>query len=154
MLLTNDGALCPHARTAGDRVATALSRARARPHAQADLDQLQHGITLDGVRYGAIEAHLERQQRSNVWLTFAMREGKNREVRDVLGHLGLAVNRLIRVSFGPFQLADLPAGAVEKSPPRLARSAWRAGHCAPGKGFLRTGYRRDGEERRRYASPS
>ncbi len=60
--------------------------------------------------YGPIEARLDREQGANVWLTFAMREGKNREVKNVLGHLGLAVNRLIRVSFGPFQLGDAAGG--------------------------------------------
>ncbi len=64
---------------------------------------------------------LDRAQGSNVWLTFAIREGKNREVRNVLGHLGLAVNRLIRVSFGPFQLGDLAEGAIEEVKTRMLR---------------------------------
>ena len=81
---------------------------------QLRLDRLRHGIEIDGVTYGPIEARLDREQGANVWLTFAMREGKNREVKNVLGHLGLAVNRLIRVSFGPFQLGDLPEGAVDE----------------------------------------
>ena len=67
--------------------------------------QLRGGVTIGGIHYGAIEATLDRVQGSNLWLTFAIREGKNREVRNVLGHLGLTVTRLIRVSFGPFQLA-------------------------------------------------
>jgi 23S rRNA pseudouridine2605 synthase len=71
-------------------------------------------VTVDGVRYGAIEATVDRLQGANVWLTFAIREGKNREVRNVLEHLGLRVNRLIRVSFGPFQLGELPEGDVEE----------------------------------------
>src|SRR5438046_2224702 len=79
------------------------------------------GVTIDGIRYGAIEATVDRVQGSNVWLTFAIREGKNREVKNVLGHLGLAVNRLIRVSFGPFQLGDLPAGAIEEVKTRILR---------------------------------
>ena len=70
----------------------------------------QDGITIDGIHYGSIEARLEREQGANLWLVFAIREGKNREVKNVLGHLGLAVNRLIRVSFGPFQLGDLGGG--------------------------------------------
>jgi 23S rRNA pseudouridine2605 synthase len=121
MLLTNDGAL---ARVLELPETGWLRRYRVRALgriAQSDLDQLRHGITLNGVRYGAIEASLEREQRSNVWLTFAIREGKNREVRNVLGHLGLAVNRLIRVSFGPFQLGELPAGAVEEVKSRSLR---------------------------------
>jgi len=112
LLLTNDGGL------AGvlELPATGwLRRYRVRAHGrvqQARLDELRHGITVDGVRYGSIEAQLEREQGANLWLVFAMREGKNREVKNVLGHLGLAVNRLIRVSFGPFQLGDLPEGDV------------------------------------------
>src|SRR5262249_49564932 len=92
-------------------------RYRVRAHGrvtQERLDELRRGIAIDGVRYGPIEALLERQQGANVWLVFGIREGKNREVKNVLGHLGLAVNRLIRVSFGPFQLGDLPEGAVEE----------------------------------------
>src|SRR5215831_13424101 len=114
LLLTNDGGL------AGVLQLPAtgwLRRYRVRAHGrvqQARLDELRHGITIDGVRYGPIDAQLEREQGTNVWLIFAMREGKNREVKNVLGHLGLAVNRLIRVSFGPFQLGDLPEGAVEE----------------------------------------
>jgi len=85
------------------------------------LARLHAGITIDGVRYGPIEASLDRAQGANVWLTFAMREGKNREVKNVLGHLGLKVNRLIRVSFGPFQLGELAAGAVAEVPTRVLR---------------------------------
>src|SRR5207237_6210642 len=77
--------------------------------------------TIDGIRYGPIEARLERAQGSNVWLIFAMREGKNREVKNVLGHLGLKVNRLIRVSFGPFQLGELAAGEVTEVKTRTLR---------------------------------
>jgi 23S rRNA pseudouridine2605 synthase len=114
LLLTNDGGL---ARVLELPATGWLRRYRVRAHGrvqQARLDELRHGITIDGVRYGSIEAVLEREQGTNIWLVFAMREGKNREVKNVLGHLGLAVNRLIRVSFGPFQLGDLPDGAVEE----------------------------------------
>src|SRR3954471_2110562 len=114
LLLTNDGGLA----RALELPATGwLRRYRVRAHgsvAQAQLDALRRGITIDGVRYGDIEATVDRSQGSNVWLTFAIREGKNREVKNVLGHLGLAVSRLIRVSFGPFQLGDLPEGAIEE----------------------------------------
>ena len=88
---------------------------------QARLDGLRAGIEVDGIRYGAIEATLDRPQGSNVWLTFAMREGKNREIRNVLRALGLQVNRLIRVSYGPFQLGELPAGAVSEIKTRALR---------------------------------
>src|SRR5438128_574273 len=114
LLLTNDGGL---ARVLELPATGWLRRYRVRAHGsvrQADLDRLRRGITVDGIRYGAIEATVDRTQGSNVWLTFAIREGKNREVKNVLGHLGLAVNRLIRVSFGPFQLGQLEKGAVEE----------------------------------------
>jgi 23S rRNA pseudouridine2605 synthase len=121
LLLTNDGGLA----RALELPATGwLRRYRVRAHgsvAQAQLDTLRRGITIDGVRYGEIEATVDRSQGSNVWLTFAIREGKNREVKNVLGHLGLAVNRLIRVSFGPFRLGDLPEGAVEEVKTRTLR---------------------------------
>jgi 23S rRNA pseudouridine2605 synthase len=121
LLLTNDGGLA----RALELPATGwLRRYRVRAHGkitQAQLDGLRRGIEVDGIRYGAIEAVLDREQGSNVWLTFAMREGKNREIRNVLGHLGLAVNRLIRVSYGPFQLGELPDGAVEEVKTRALR---------------------------------
>jgi 23S rRNA pseudouridine2605 synthase len=101
-----------------------LRRYRVRAHGkvnQAQLDQLRSGLTLSGIHYGAIEATIERVQGANLWLTFAIREGKNREVRNVLGHLGLDVTRLIRVSFGPFQLAELKAGEVEEIRTRTLR---------------------------------
>jgi len=121
LLLTNDGGL---ARTLELPATGWLRRYRVRAHgrvAQADLDPLRNGITIDGVRYGSVEATLDRQQGSNVWLTFAIREGKNREVKNVLGHLGLSVNRLIRVSFGPFQLGELIEGAIEEVRTRVLR---------------------------------
>ncbi len=121
LLLTNDGALA----RALELPATGwLRRYRVRAHGavtQAQLDSLRGGITIGGIRYGAIEAALERVQGSNLWLTFAIREGKNREVRNVLSHFELAVTRLIRVSFGPFQLSELAVGAVEEVPTRVLR---------------------------------
>ena len=113
LLLTNDGALARHL----ELPATGwLRRYRVRAHGsvtQEALDKLKDGIEIDGVRYGPIEATLDKPQGSNVWLTIGLREGKNREVRKILESLGLTVNRLIRVSFGPFQLLDLEPGAVE-----------------------------------------
>jgi 23S rRNA pseudouridine2605 synthase len=114
LLLTNDGGL---ARLLELPATGWTRRYRVRANGkvtQERLDRLRHGIEIDGVRYGPIEARLDREQGANVWLSFAMREGKNREFKNVLGHFGLAVNRLIRVSFGPFQLGDLPEGAVEE----------------------------------------
>ena len=121
LLLTNDGGLA----RALELPATGwLRRYRVRAYGkvtQAQLDGLRNGIEVDGIRYGAIEATLDREQGSNVWLTFAMREGKNREISNVLRALGLQVNRLIRVSYGPFQLGELPAGAVEEVKTRALR---------------------------------
>ena len=121
LLLTNDGGL---ARVLELPATGWLRRYRVRAHGsvtQAALDRLRSGITIDGIRYGSIEAALDRTQGSNVWLTFAIREGKNREVRNVLRVLGLQVNRLIRVSYGPFQLGDLAEGAVEEVRTRTLR---------------------------------
>jgi len=121
LLLTNDGGL---ARMLELPKTGWLRRYRVRAHGRATqgaLDALAAGITVDGIRYGPIEARLDREQGSNVWLSFAMREGKNREIRNVLGALGLEVNRLIRISFGPFQLGELPEGAVEEVPTRVLR---------------------------------
>jgi len=114
LLLTNDGGL---ARVLELPSTGWLRRYRVRAHGRIDPERLvalRSGLTIDGIRYGAIDAHIDREQGANLWLTFAIREGKNREVKNVLGHLGLAVNRLIRISFGPFQLGELPEGAVEE----------------------------------------
>src|SRR5690606_34451847 len=74
---------------------------------------LQSGIEVEGVRYGPIEATIDSTQGANMWITVSLREGKNREVRRVLAALGVQVNRLIRTSYGPFQLLDLKPGGVE-----------------------------------------
>ncbi len=112
LLLTNDGGL---ARMLELPTTGWLRRYRVRAFGkvkQEDLDKLKDGVTVDGVFYGAVEALLEREQGSNVWITVGLREGKNREVKNIMGSLGLNVNRLIRLSFGPFQLGDLAEGAV------------------------------------------
>src|SRR3984885_6475285 len=124
LLLPNDGAL---ARVLELPATGWLRRYRVRAHGkvnQAQLDQLRSGLTLSGIHYGAIEATIERVQGANLWLTFAIREGKNREVRNVLGHLGLDVTRLIRVSFGPFPLAAqlVAKSGVDVSMPLLPQS--------------------------------
>jgi 23S rRNA pseudouridine2605 synthase len=121
VLLTNDGGL---ARVLELPATGWLRRYRVRAHGsatQAKLDELRAGVTVDGIHYGPIEATLDRVQGSNLWLTLAIREGKNREVRNVLGDLGLTVTRLIRVSFGPFQLGELAEGAVEEIRTRVLR---------------------------------
>ena len=114
MLLTNDGGL---ARVLAHPETGWLRRYRVRVHGhinQAALDGLRDGITLDGIEYGPIIATLEREVGDNAWLVMDLREGKNREIKRVLEHLGLHVTRLIRVSFGPFQLEDLGDGAIEE----------------------------------------
>ncbi|SFB08154.1 23S rRNA pseudouridine2605 synthase [Rhizobium sp. NFR07] len=112
LLLTNDGGL---SRTLELPTTGWLRRYRVRAHGEVDqeaLDKLKDGIAVDGVLYGSIEATLDRSQGRNVWITMGLREGKNREIKNVLGALGLEVNRLIRISYGPFQLGDLPEGQV------------------------------------------
>jgi 23S rRNA pseudouridine2605 synthase len=121
LLLTNDGGL---ARVLELPDTGWLRRYRVRAHGevtQAQLDELKKGVEVDGVKYGSIDAVLERDQGANVWLVFAIREGKNREVRNVMAHLGLEVNRLIRVSYGPFQLGELAEGQVEEVKTRVLR---------------------------------
>ncbi|MGJ4997958.1 pseudouridine synthase [Bradyrhizobium sp. HKCCYLS3077] len=121
LLLTNDGGL---ARVLELPDTGWTRRYRVRAHGeitQGQLDQLAAGVEVDGVKYGPIEATLERDQGANVWLVVAIREGKNREVRNVLAHLGLEVNRLIRVSYGPFQLLELPEGEVQEVKTRVLR---------------------------------
>lgn len=112
LMLTNDGGL--------KRILELpdtgwLRRYRVRAHGrvtQEQLDKLKNGMEVEGIKYGPIEAELERVQGGNVWITIALREGKNREIKNVLGALGLEVNRLIRTSYGPFQLGDIPVGGV------------------------------------------
>ena len=75
-----------------------------------------HGVEIEGVRYGPINANMERSTGRNQWIELTLTEGKNREVRRVLEHLGLQVSRLLRLVYGPFELADLPRGAAEEVP--------------------------------------
>lgn len=113
LLLTNDGDLARHL----ELPATGwLRRYRVRAHGritQAELDRLKEGVVVEGVQYGPLEATIDSVQGGNIWLTIGIREGKNREVRKVLSTCGLDVNRLIRISFGPFQLLDLPPGEAD-----------------------------------------
>ncbi|MBB3974671.1 pseudouridine synthase [Hansschlegelia beijingensis] len=114
LLLTNDGGL---ARVLELPETGWLRRYRVRAFGrvtQAQLDALKDGVEIDGFAYGPVEAEVERQQSDNVWLMIGLREGKNREVKRLAEHLGLAVNRLIRISFGPFQLGSLPEGEAEE----------------------------------------
>jgi 23S rRNA pseudouridine2605 synthase len=119
LLLTNDGAL---ARRLELPWTGWLRRYKVRVHGEVDPDRLaalESGITIEGVAYGAIRASLERRQGSNAWIALALREGKNREVRRVLEYLGLPVTRLIRLSFGPFQLGNLARGEVGEIPKKV-----------------------------------
>ena len=114
LLLTTDGEL----KRALELPATQVKRTyRARAFgevSQAQLEDLIEGIEIEGVRYGSIDANLERRTGTNVWVEMTLTEGKNREVRRVLEHLGLRVSRLIRTSYGPIPLADMPVGAVDE----------------------------------------
>ncbi|MBY6013507.1 rRNA pseudouridine synthase [Qipengyuania gaetbuli] len=128
LLLTNDGEL----KRAMELPSSGVPRTyRARAFGdvtQAMLDELIEGVEIDGVRYGRIEADLERGSGKNRWIEMTLTEGKNREVRRVLEHLGLKVNRLLRISYGPFELADLPRGqAVEIRPADVERFARQLG---------------------------
>jgi len=111
LLLTNDGGVKRHL----ELPATGWTRRyRVRVHGNPNpeaLRLLKNGITVEGVTYGPIEAMIERQQGTNCWLFMTLTEGKNREIRRVLDHMALPVNRLIRVAYGPFQLGDLPPAA-------------------------------------------
>ncbi len=121
LLLTNDGALARRL----ELPATGWARRyRVRVHGEVDPERLvplERGITIDGVAYGPIKAALERQKGSNAWLSVSLREGKNREVRRVMEHLGWPVTRLIRIAYGPFQLGQLPAGAIEEVTGKVLR---------------------------------
>ena len=112
LLLTTDGGL----KRQLELPATGVERAyRARcygPVSQAQLEDLMDGIEIEGIRYGPINANLERRTGANTWIELILTEGKNREVRRVLEHLGLQVGRLIRTRYGPFILGDLPPGTV------------------------------------------
>jgi 23S rRNA pseudouridine2605 synthase len=116
LLLTNDGELSRRLELPTEGLVRRY-RARAFGHIdQKALDRLAKGITVDGVRYGPIQATLEEARGANAWIGLTLTEGKNREVRNVLRAVGLHVNRLIRTAYGPFQLGDMPPGAVAEVP--------------------------------------
>ncbi len=121
LLLTNDGGL---ARLLELPSTGWLRRYRVRVHGsvtQEALESLAAGVTVEGIQYGPVEASLDRSQGTNQWLTLGLREGKNREVKRLLAHLGLATTRLIRISYGPFQLGELKAGEVREIRGRVLR---------------------------------
>jgi 23S rRNA pseudouridine2605 synthase len=121
LLLTNDGALSRQL----ELPATGwLRRYRVRVHGGVDpakLERLAEGMVVDGVKFGPIEAVVDSKQRANTWLSVSLREGKNREIRRVMDALLLPVTRLIRVAYGPFQLGNLPRGAVEEVTGKILR---------------------------------
>jgi 23S rRNA pseudouridine2605 synthase len=125
LLLTNDGDLARHLELPANAW---LRHYRVRVYGRPDpakLKALEKGITISGIRYDSIKAVIEggKAESSNSWLSVAIREGKNREIRKLMEHLGLQVTRLIRVSFGPFPLGKLTTGAVEEVPRKVLRGA-------------------------------
>lgn len=133
LLLTNDGALARRLELPANGW---LRRYKVRVHGAVDaarLAALEAGVTIEGISYGAIHAALERQQGSNAWLVVSLREGRNREVRRVMKHLGLAVTRLIRLAYGPFQLGNLERGAIEEVNQRVLREQLGADETAAKK---------------------
>lgn len=121
LLLTNDGGL---ARRLELPSTGWIRRYRVRVHGTIEPDRLAalaNGMIVDGVRYGPIEARLDSQSGGNAWLSVGLREGKNREIRKVMAALGLATTRLIRLSYGPFQLGNLPRGELDEVPARVLR---------------------------------
>ena len=121
LLLTNDGGI----KRKLELPSTGwLRRYRVRVNGRPKdslLDPLRKGVTVEGEKFQPMDISLDKQQGANAWLTIAIREGKNREIRRALGDVGLKVNRLIRVSYGPFQLGDLKRGEVEEIKPRVLR---------------------------------
>ena len=118
LLMTNDGEL----KRAMELPASGIPRTyRARTYgtiSQARLEELIDGITIEGIHYGKIDANMERKTGRNQWIELTLTEGKNREVRRVLEHLGLETSRLLRTAYGPFMLGDIPRGAANEVPPK------------------------------------
>lgn len=130
LLLTNDGGL---ARLLELPSTGWTRRYRVRAYGrttQRDLDALSDGVEIDGVQYGPIRARVDQVQGGNSWITLSINEGKNREVRNVMRHLGLQVNRLIRTAYGPFQLGKLQKGAFEEIPGKQLKEQLGQKICA------------------------
>jgi 23S rRNA pseudouridine2605 synthase len=131
LLLTNDGAL---ARRLELPSTGWIRRYRVRVFgvpSVAALASLSRGVTVDGERFGPIEAAIDAKKGDNVWLSISLREGRNREIRRVMAHLGLSVSRLIRVAYGPFQLGNLERGGIDEVPPRVLRQQLPADAVPP-----------------------
>jgi 23S rRNA pseudouridine2605 synthase len=147
LLLTNDGELARKLELPSNGW---LRRYRVRVYGVVDeksLAALARGITVDGVAYGPIEAGLDSRRGAIAWLTVSLKEGKNREIRRVMQHLGLHVTRLIRTAYGPFQLGTLPKGGVEEVHPKVMREQLGIGEAPQKK------RRREQEEAAAAAAP-
>jgi 23S rRNA pseudouridine2605 synthase len=133
LLLTNDGELARKLELPSNGW---IRRYRVRVNGNVDehaLAELGKGLVVDGVRYAPIEAGLDSRKGANAWLTVGLQEGRNREIRRVMEFLGLVVNRLIRTSYGPFQLGALPRGAVEEVNPKVMREQLGMKNDVPGQ---------------------
>ena len=142
LLLTNDGGL---ARELELPARGWIRRYKVRVHGVPDaaaLAALERGVRVGGIAYGPIRAAIERQQGSNCWLVLSLAEGKNREVRRIMEHLGLPVSRLIRLAYGPFQLGSLARGEVAEVPKAVIKA--QLGHDADAEAKPRKGARRAG----------
>jgi 23S rRNA pseudouridine2605 synthase len=121
LLLTNDGALARQLELPSNGW---IRRYRVRVHGAIEpqrLADLARGLVIDGTRYAGIEAALDSRKGTNAWLTVSLKEGRNREIRRVMGHLNLSVTRLIRIAYGPFQLGNLERGGIAEVPPKVLR---------------------------------
>lgn len=121
LLLTNNGDLSRHLELPSTGW---IRRYRVRAHGfieQSQLDDLKKGVTIEGIKYASIDAKIDSTQGTNTWITASLSEGKNREIRRVMEHLGLQVNRLIRLSYGPFQLGNLTKEGVEEVKTKVLR---------------------------------
>ena len=126
LLLTNNGALSRYMELPKNKW---IRKYRARVFGRLDenrLKKLENGITVDGTRYGSIKVEIESTSGANSWLKISLQEGKNREIRKVMEHLGLSVNRLIRVSFGPFNLVSMKALEVKEISQDVLKSSFSA----------------------------
>jgi 23S rRNA pseudouridine2605 synthase len=154
LLLTNDGGL---ARLLELPATGWVRRYRVRANGKVTpeaLEALKDGLLVESVQYGPIEAKLDKEQGANVWLTIALREGKNREVKKICEHLGLKVGRLIRTSFGPFQLGELPRGSVDEVAQKVLNEQIRGGpKRAPGAKSKRAGEPKLGPDGKPFRKP-
>lgn len=131
LLLTNDGQLARNLELPSNAW---VRRYRVRaygPLEESQLEFLADGITIDGIKYGEIQASLDKRRGDNSWITVSLQEGKNREIRKVMEHLGLRVNRLIRIAYGPFQLGELHRDTVREVSARILKERTGFGNPHP-----------------------